>query len=69
MPHVLFSNVAIEGFAISKDGKFCNGNVKITAILYASCTVVAKIPEGSDVVITMFTSSPNDIQQQIPKIQ
>ena len=69
MPQVLAINVAIERVAISKDGKFCNGNVKMTAVLYASCTVVASGPGGSDVVITVFTSSPNDTQQHIPKMQ
>jgi hypothetical protein len=53
--------------AISSDGKFCKGNVKMTAKLYASCTVDDKIPLGRLVVMTVLTSSPNAIQQEIPK--
>jgi hypothetical protein len=35
-PHVASIVVAMDRVAISKDGKFCRGNVNITAILYAS---------------------------------
>jgi hypothetical protein len=66
-PHALFTEVVMDRVAISSDGKFCNGKVNITAILYASWTVVASRPSGSDVVMTVFTSYPNDIQQKIPK--
>ena len=57
----------IDRHAISSDGKFWSGKVKMTAMLYANWTVVAKPPEGNDVVITVLTSSPKDIQQVIPK--
>ena len=39
----------------------------MTAMLYANWTVVAKPSEGNEVVITVLTSSPKDIQQVIPK--
>mmetsp|Transcript_40118 Transcript_40118/g.45663 ORF Transcript_40118/g.45663 Transcript_40118/m.45663 type:complete len:141 (+) Transcript_40118:120-542(+) len=39
--------------AISNAGKFCKGNVIITAKEYAIWTEVANIPEGSDVVRTV----------------
>ena len=68
-PQVVSRTVPSDRVAISNDGKFCNGNVKTTAKLYASCTVDAKTPEGSDVVITVLTSSPNDTQQHMPKMQ
>ena len=55
--------------AISKAGKFCKGNVKMTAIEYANCTDVAKFPAGKEVVRTVLTSGPKAIQQVSPKKQ
>lgn len=66
-PQVLSIQDAIDRQAISNEGKFCNGKVKMTAKLYASCTVVANVPEGKDVVMTVRTSSPNAIQHVKPK--
>jgi hypothetical protein len=53
--------------AISSDGKFCNGNVNITATEYANWTVVANVESGKDVVMTVLTSSPKAVQQTTPK--
>mmetsp|Transcript_24986 Transcript_24986/g.58631 ORF Transcript_24986/g.58631 Transcript_24986/m.58631 type:complete len:118 (+) Transcript_24986:209-562(+) len=69
LPQLPSKDVAIARVAISRDGKFCNGNVKMTAKLYASWTDVAIKPGGSEVVKTVFTSFPNDIQQHVPKMQ
>ena len=66
-PQALSRQDAVDRQAISRDGKFCSGKVNMTAKLYASCTVVANVPEGKDVVITVRTSSPNAIQQAKPK--
>jgi len=41
---------------ISSEGKFCSGKVNMTAMEYASWTVVATTPGGSDVVRTVLTS-------------
>jgi hypothetical protein len=54
---------------ISKAGNIGRGNLKITTIEYANWTVVAKTPEGNDVVKTVSTVSPKAVQQVIPKTQ
>ena len=53
---------------ISSAGKFCKGKVNSTATEYANWTVVDKFVSGSDVVSTVWTVSPNAIQQVRPKM-